>query len=159
MFGRGQHGVAGDFRAGARGSRDGDEGRRRRGQRLALPDDLQVIQRVAAIGEQRRDGFTRVDGAAAAYANHQIACGVTRALYALPDHRHGGFAADRKRLARDAQALQFEGTAHDKQRSPTHFRSRGGDLAHGAGAEDDACSRREFKAHAASTSPRRPEKY
>ena len=62
----------------ARGRRDRDQRQRGARQRLAAADDLQVVERIAAVRGQRRDRLGGVQRATAAEADHQIAAGRAR---------------------------------------------------------------------------------
>ena len=83
VLGRGQHRVLGDLRAGARGRRDRDERERAPGERLAAADDLQIVERIAAVREQRGNRLAGVERAAAAERDHEVA-GARRAPAATP---------------------------------------------------------------------------
>ena len=85
VFRRRQHGIACHLGAGAGSSRYCDARRRRHGQRLALTDDFQVVQRIAAVAKQHGDRFGGVDSAATAKSNHQVTSLVPGLLHAAPD--------------------------------------------------------------------------
>ena len=71
--GTGEDGIAGDFAAGAGGGGDGDAGCGGVGERTAVADDFEVVQRVAGIGEQGGDRFGGIERAAAAEGDDEIA--------------------------------------------------------------------------------------
>ncbi len=84
VFGRAEHCVSRHFRA-----RAGRGGNRQEGQgsvfeRAALPDHFQIIERLSRIGRERRDGFRRIQGAAPAEADHELA--LARGLNSFSHH-------------------------------------------------------------------------
>ena len=94
VLARKQHGVAGDFRAGAGRGGDGDAGGRVFRQRLALADDFKIVHEIAAVGEQGGDGFAGVDDAAPAQSHHKVAPLLPRLLGERGNLVGGGLALD-----------------------------------------------------------------
>ena len=92
VLGRSEDGVARDFGPRARRGRHCDEGHRRRSESLALADDLEVVQRIASIGDQCCNGLAGVNGAAAADGHHDIASLGPGELYTSPDSVDGRLA-------------------------------------------------------------------
>ena len=77
MFRRAENGVARNFRSSSGGRRDSDERQRCAFESAALPDDLEIIERLTGVRGQCSDSFSGVDRAAAPKADDQITA-VTR---------------------------------------------------------------------------------
>ena len=156
LLGRGQDGIAGHFGARAGGGRDGDKGHGRPGQRLAAADDLEVIQRLALVGQQRGDRFAGVDGAAAAETDDEIAALATGQLAAKPDGLGGRLAAS-PQMSRSQHGALPGRPAADRRRPAGAGHHQGAlpetggqcaRLVEGAGTEDDPRCGRKLEAHA-----------
>ena len=102
MLRRGEHGVARDFRTGARRGGNGQERRGRFGQRLAATDDFDVVKQIAVVGHHGGDGLAGVQHAAAAKADDQIAILPASQGRAAADGFQIGFAGHGKNRRADA---------------------------------------------------------
>ena len=71
-------------------------------ERLALANHLQVIAQLAAVGQQRRNGFSCVDGAPSAESNHQIALFPAGKFHTLTNQGNRGFCLDGQTNAADS---------------------------------------------------------
>lgn len=155
VFRGGQHGVARHLRARPRGGRDGDEGHGRTHERLPFADNLQVIQRIAAVGEERGDGFAGIDGAAAAEGDDHAAAGVARQpdafAHQIDGRLGGGFEPGAGKTGDRRGALAR--APRDHQRAPAELLHRGRHFAHHSGPEQDAAGGGEFEAHHQPSSP------
>ena len=155
VLGRSQHGVARDFRTRAGGGGDGDEGRRSLPQRLPAADHLQVVERVAGVGQHGGQRLAGVDGAAAAHGDHQVAALRARVFVSAADHFDGRLAGHRQRQAGDPGGFQagherhreFRRHARHHQRAAAHGGGGRGHLPHFALAEENARRSREFELH------------
>ena len=102
VFGRAKHGVARDLASGAGRSGHGDHRRRRLCQGLPAADDLQVIQRVSGVGQQRGHSLSGVQHAAAPDGDHHIAALLAGTGNTLADRRHGRLTGDGDGYGRQA---------------------------------------------------------
>jgi len=71
-------------------------------ERLALANHLQVIAQLALVGQQRRNGFSCVDGAPSAQSNHQIALFPAGKFHTLTNPGHSRFRLDGQGNAGDS---------------------------------------------------------
>jgi hypothetical protein len=114
--------------------------------RSSARHDLEVVERVAAVAEQRGDRLARVERAAAAEGDHLVAAGGARVGDGCADQRHrrlardgeargrqpcGDERGDERVGARRRAARHQQGPRPERARDPRHLRD-------GAGAEHDA---------------------
>jgi hypothetical protein len=152
---RSQHGVARDFRTRAGGGGDGDERRRRLLQRLAAADHLQVVERVAGVGQHGGQRLTGIHGAAAADADYQIAALRARVFVSVADHLDARLAGHRQRQAGDPGDFQaghqrrraIRRRARHHQRAAAQGGGGRGHLSHRALAKENARRRGELELH------------
>ena len=118
-------------------------------------DDLDVIQRVAAVGEQRRDRLSGIEHAAAAEADDQIALHLAGPLSAGPGYIHRRFAGNGKshgdntlRVQPLSQRRATLDIATGDQQCPASQRGCGwSNLGHAAWPEEDTGRCGELKTH------------
>ena len=116
-------------------------------QASACSDDLEVIQRVAAVSEQRRHRFAGVDGAAAAETDHQVAVLRARERDSAAHQLQRRFTRDLEQHA--IQPGRRNRLPHDQQGAAAHRLRRGRHLAHRSGAEDNPGGGGELERHGA----------
>ena len=143
VLGRGENRVARDFRSRARGGRNSDERRRRLPQRLPAADDLEVVERIAAVAEHGRNRLARVDRTAASEAHHHVALLGAGQLRAATDQIDGRLAFDPQHGFRQVQ----RGAVRHQQRAPSHLPDRRRHLLKRARAEDNPCCGGELEPH------------
>lgn len=155
MPGRGQDGVACDFRSGAGGGWNRQHRGRRPRQSFAAADDFEVIQHVTVVGEHGGDGFARIQGAAAAKADYQIASLPPGQGNSPPDHFQIRLALDCKgngphlNLAQGVQQPfgPFRVATCRDQSAASEFCGQRTGLTDCARAKNDAVGGGKFKTH------------
>src|SRR5262245_28012535 len=96
MLGGGKDGVAGDFRAGASGGRNGDERGRGSVDSFAAANHFEIIEQLAVVGEHGGDRFSGIQCAATVESDYHIAPLIARLLDTLLDGFDFGLAENRK---------------------------------------------------------------
>jgi hypothetical protein len=84
VLGASQNRILRDVAAGTSGRRDCHARKGHGGKRISAADHLQIVEHVARLGGERRDGFGGIDNAAAAEPEHDIASGISRGFRAGP---------------------------------------------------------------------------
>ena len=102
FFHAGDDGVARDFRSRARGGGHGDPGRGGARDLPAPADDLHVIERLAAVGQQAGDGLGGIERAAAAQRDAAVALRLPRGQHAAVHVFRARFACDAEYRVRHA---------------------------------------------------------
>jgi len=90
----GNHAPQVDFGAGAGGGGDGDDGQRSGDGFAAAGAAVDIVPEVAAASCGDGDGFSGVDGAAAAQTNNKVTCLLAAQLGALHDMRLDGIGSN-----------------------------------------------------------------
>ena len=162
---RREHRVARDFAAGSGGRRNGDARKRWRSEALAPADHFEVLEDVAVVCGQARDGLGRVDGAPPADADDDLRPDAARERRAFGHHGRVGLAGDGKWRRGHARCLQVSDhagrpfarpSAHDERAGTQPFDERRKAI-HRAVAEDDSWGGGELKSdHIRPTTHRRP---
>ena len=139
----GEHRVGGHLGPGARGGGDRDAGHRGPGDRPARPDDLQVVQRVAAVAQQHGHGLAGVDDAAAADRGDRVGSVLARGGDPGAGQLHRRLARHREHRGGQPEAGQQPGvTRRVGARAHQHPGSEPGQHArqfgHLAGPDHDA---------------------
>ena len=164
VLGRGEDGVARHLRAGAGGRRDGHERSGGPPDRLPAADDLQVVERVAAVAEEGGHGLAGVDRAAAPAGHHQVDALGAGGGCPAPHVGDGRLAGGRKRHDREARRRQgvargggpLDGAPGDEERPAAEGSSDLREAGHRSGAEEDAGRRGELEPHDATPSRSHP---
>ena len=163
MLGRGEHRIARHLRAGAGSRRNCDVRRRRHGDRLASPNDFQIVKQVAFVRHDGSNRLARVEGAPSSEADDHVAPGFAGLPDTLQDGRHFRLACTTE--GRGSSPLprscsRNEGSVHeipcrDDHRPTAH---RGGErsrLCHPSRAEQYARGCGEFELHVTTPNPDR----